>query len=46
MNIITNRVVRILGKNETSRWLNLSLYQGAPAQKGFTTAVCRSSSLG
>jgi len=45
VNIITNRVVRILGKNETSRWLNLSLYQGAPAQKGFTTVVCRSSPL-
>lgn len=40
VNIVTNRVVRLLGKDEVVRWLNLSLYQGAPSKKGFTTMVC------
>lgn len=39
VNTVTNRVARLLGKDETGRWLNLSLYQGAPAKKGFTTVV-------
>lgn len=39
VNIATNKVVRILGKDDPNRWLNLSLYQGSPAKKGFTTAV-------
>jgi peptidylprolyl isomerase domain and WD repeat-containing protein 1 len=39
VNIITNRVVRLLGKDEVVRWLNLSLYQGQPAKKGFATLV-------
>ena len=39
MNTVTNRVVRLLGKDETVRWMNLTLYQGAPAKKGLTTAV-------
>lgn len=39
VNTVTNRVVRLLGKDEVVRWLNLSLYQGAPAKKGFTTMV-------
>lgn len=39
VNITTNKVVRLLGKEESMRWLNLSLYQGAPAKKGFVTAV-------
>ena len=40
VNTLNNRVVRLLGKDETGRWLNLSLYQGAPAKKGLTTIVC------
>lgn len=43
VNTFTNRVVKILGKDEVVRWLNLSLYQGAPAKGGFTTMVCISS---
>ncbi|KAA1469865.1 hypothetical protein DENSPDRAFT_796842 [Dentipellis sp. KUC8613] len=44
VNIVTNRVVRLLGKDETVRWMNLSLYQGAPAKKGFTTVAMAASS--
>ena len=39
VNTVTNRVARLLGKDETVRWLQLTLYQGAPAKKGLTTAV-------
>ncbi|KAG6890621.1 hypothetical protein C0995_006597 [Termitomyces sp. Mi166 len=39
LNVVTNRVVRLLGKDEAVRFLNLSLYQGAPAKKGITTMV-------
>lgn len=28
-----------MGKDETVRWMNLTIYQGAPAKKGLTTAV-------
>ncbi|KAG2153096.1 uncharacterized protein EDB93DRAFT_1249010 [Suillus bovinus] len=34
VNTVTNRVVRLLGKDESVRWMNLALYQGAPAKKG------------
>ncbi|OCF35389.1 peptidylprolyl isomerase domain and WD-repeat protein 1 [Kwoniella heveanensis BCC8398] len=37
VNTVTNKVARVLGKDETLRFLNLSLYQGAPAKKGVTT---------
>ncbi|KAG6820714.1 hypothetical protein H0H93_012767 [Arthromyces matolae] len=40
LNVVTNRVVRLLGKDEAVRFLNISLYQGAPAKKGVTTMVC------
>ncbi|KAF8895489.1 peptidyl-prolyl cis-trans isomerase [Infundibulicybe gibba] len=43
VNIITNRVVRLLGKDEVVRWLNLSLYQGAPAKKTVTTMAMAAS---
>ncbi|KAG8966130.1 hypothetical protein FRC03_012455 [Tulasnella sp. 419] len=43
VNTYTNRVVRLLGKDETGRWLNLSLYQGAPAKKGLTTIAMAAS---
>lgn len=39
VNTVTNRVVRLMGKDETVRWLQLTLYQGAPAKKGFATAA-------
>lgn len=41
LNIVTNRVVRLLGKDEVVRFLNLGIYQGAPAKRGLTTMVCR-----
>ncbi|WWC61250.1 uncharacterized protein I303_103831 [Kwoniella dejecticola CBS 10117] len=37
VNTVTNKVARVLGKDETLRFLNISLYQGAPAKKGLTT---------
>lgn len=40
---MTNRVSRVLGMSETARWLNLSLYQGAPAKKGLTTLAMAAS---
>ncbi|RDB17983.1 Peptidyl-prolyl cis-trans isomerase cyp15 [Hypsizygus marmoreus] len=43
LNVVTNRVVRILGKDEAVRWMNLSLYQGAPAKKGVTTMAMAAS---
>jgi len=43
VNIFNNRVVRLLGKDETGRWLNLSLYQGAPAKKGPSTLAMKAS---
>lgn len=39
VNTVTNKVVRMLGKDETIRFLNLALYQGLPIKKGFTTIV-------
>lgn len=39
VNIITNKVVRILGKDENHRFLNLALYQGQPTRKGLQTIV-------
>lgn len=41
VNVVSNKVVRLLGKDETARWMNLALYQGAPAKKGFSTIVSR-----
>ena len=32
-----------MGKDETVRWMNLSLYQGAPAKKGITTVAMAAS---
>ncbi|KZP01316.1 peptidyl-prolyl cis-trans isomerase [Calocera viscosa TUFC12733] len=43
VNVVTNRVVRLLGKDETARWLNLSIYQGAPQKKGFVTVAMAAS---
>lgn len=43
VNTVTNRVVRLLGKDEAVRWTNLALYQGAPAKKGLTTLAMAAS---
>lgn len=43
VNTVTNRVARLLGKDETVRWMNLSIYQGAPAKQGRTTAAMAAS---
>lgn len=43
INTVTNKVARVLGKDETLRFLNLSLYQGAPAKKGLTTLAMAAS---
>jgi peptidylprolyl isomerase domain and WD repeat-containing protein 1 len=37
VNIVTNRMVRLLGRDETHRFTNLALYQGAPKKKEITT---------
>jgi peptidylprolyl isomerase domain and WD repeat-containing protein 1 len=43
VNTVTNRVVRLLGKDETGRWLNLNLYQGAPSKQNVTTLAMAAS---
>ncbi|THG98823.1 hypothetical protein EW026_g3435 [Hermanssonia centrifuga] len=43
VNTVTNRVVRLLGKDETVRWMQLTVYQGAPAKKGFMTTAAAAS---
>ncbi|KAI0917240.1 hypothetical protein AcV5_007761 [Taiwanofungus camphoratus] len=43
INTVTNRVARLMGKDETVRWMNLTIYQGAPAKKGLTTAAAAAS---
>ncbi|CAK5270185.1 unnamed protein product [Mycena citricolor] len=44
VNTVTNRVCRLLGKDESVRFLNVSLYQGAPAKRGLTTITMAASS--
>lgn len=41
VNTVTNKVARIIGKDEVSRFLNLDIYQRAPAKKGRSTLVSR-----
>ncbi|KAM0748186.1 hypothetical protein T439DRAFT_75986 [Meredithblackwellia eburnea MCA 4105] len=43
VNTVTNKVARMLGKDETIRFLNLALYQGMPIKKGFTTIAMATS---
>jgi peptidylprolyl isomerase domain and WD repeat-containing protein 1 len=43
VNTVTNKVARVIGKDETLRYLNLAIYQGAPAKKGFTTLAMAAS---
>ncbi|RIA92413.1 peptidyl-prolyl cis-trans isomerase cyp15 [Glomus cerebriforme] len=37
VNLKTNKVVRLIGKTEPHRFLNLSMYQGAPKRKALIT---------
>lgn len=39
VNTVNNKVVRLLGKDETVRWMNLAIYQGQPAKKSINTVV-------
>jgi peptidylprolyl isomerase domain and WD repeat-containing protein 1 len=43
VNTLTNRVMRIYGKDEPFRALNLALYQGAPQKKELTTIAMAAS---
>ncbi|KAK5943345.1 Peptidyl-prolyl cis-trans isomerase cyp15 [Knufia obscura] len=44
VNTTTNRVMRLYGKDEPFRALNVSMYQGAPQQKGVVTVSMAASS--
>lgn len=44
LNTVTNKVDMLLGKDETTRFLNVSLYQGAPAKRKVNSIVSVSSS--
>ena len=44
INTLTNRVVKVYGKDEPFRALNLALYQGQPQKKGVVTAQMAASS--
>ncbi|KAJ3158430.1 Peptidyl-prolyl cis-trans isomerase cyp15 [Geranomyces michiganensis] len=37
VNILSNKVVRLIGKGENQRFMNVTLYQGAPKKKGLIT---------
>jgi peptidylprolyl isomerase domain and WD repeat-containing protein 1 len=39
LNIKTNKIVRVIGKSESNRFVNVGLYQGAPKKKGVYTLV-------
>ncbi|GFZ46243.1 Cyclophilin cyp15 [Saitozyma sp. JCM 24511] len=43
VNTVTNKVARLIGKDESLRFLNLAVYQGAPAKKGVTTLAMAAS---
>ncbi|KAN0064336.1 Peptidyl-prolyl cis-trans isomerase cyp15 [Thecaphora frezii] len=43
VNTVTNKVARLLGKDETTRFLNISLYQGAPSKKAVTNIALAAS---
>ena len=44
VNIVTNRVVKVYGKDEAFRALNVGLYQGQPQKKGVVTVSMAASS--
>ena len=39
VNTFTNKVSRLLGKDETVRWMNMAIYQGQPSKKSLNTMV-------
>jgi peptidylprolyl isomerase domain and WD repeat-containing protein 1 len=43
INTLTNTVVKVYGKDETFRALNLALYQGQPEKKGIVTVAMAAS---
>lgn len=43
LNTYTNQVVKVFGKDEQFRALNLAIYQGAPQRKGVTTVAMAAS---
>ncbi|KAI8082643.1 peptidyl-prolyl cis-trans isomerase cyp15 [Gilbertella persicaria] len=43
VNTLTNKVVRIIGKSESNRFVNMGLYQGAPRKKGVYTLAMAAS---
>ncbi|KAJ8329195.1 Peptidyl-prolyl cis-trans isomerase cyp15 [Batrachochytrium dendrobatidis] len=43
VNILSNKVVCLIGKGETQRFMNLTLYQGAPKQKIMLTLAMAAS---
>ncbi|KAJ3054623.1 Peptidyl-prolyl cis-trans isomerase cyp15 [Rhizophlyctis rosea] len=43
VNTRTNKVVRLVGKQETQRFMNISLYQGAPKRKNLVTLAMAAS---
>ncbi|CAI6051420.1 unnamed protein product [Clonostachys chloroleuca] len=44
LNVFTNQVVKVYGKDENLRAVNLSIYQGQPQKKGVTTVEMGASS--
>lgn len=44
LNTYTNRIVKVYGKDEHFRPLNLAIYQGQPQKKGITTVAMAASS--
>jgi peptidylprolyl isomerase domain and WD repeat-containing protein 1 len=42
VNTVTNKVVRVIGKDESLRFLNLALFQGAPSKQMQTLAMAAS----
>jgi len=40
-NLKTNKISRLIGKMETQRFMNISLYQGAPKKKNIITLVSK-----
>jgi peptidylprolyl isomerase domain and WD repeat-containing protein 1 len=44
LNTYTNRVVKVYGRDENFRPLNIALYQGQPQKKGLTTVAMAASS--
>ena len=43
VNTVTNKVSKLLGKDETARFLNINLYQGLPIKSGLTTIAMATS---